>query len=155
MTTTILGDRVGGQGRLRLGCTAVVFDPSRERLLLTRRADNGQWCLPGGGVNPGESVAEACIREVWEETGLRGRVVRLIGVYSDPNRLVIYPDGRKIQIVALNFEVEITGGELGLSSETTAYGYYTRAEASELELFSNHLERIQDAFTNKPDAFIK
>ncbi len=36
---------------------------------LTRRADNGQWCLPGGHVDPGETVAESCRREVEEETG--------------------------------------------------------------------------------------
>jgi 8-oxo-dGTP pyrophosphatase MutT (NUDIX family) len=41
-----------------------------ERLLLTKRSDNGQWCLPGGGIDPGERPAEAAEREVLEETGL-------------------------------------------------------------------------------------
>jgi ADP-ribose pyrophosphatase YjhB (NUDIX family) len=44
-----------------LGCSAAIFD-ERGRILLTRRADNGQWCLPGGRMESGESAAEACER---------------------------------------------------------------------------------------------
>ena len=93
MTKVVFGERIGREGKLRLGCSAVILDETRQKVLLTRRADNGQWCLPSGGMEPGESAAEACAREVREETGLHVRVVRLIGVYSDPNQLIIYPDG--------------------------------------------------------------
>ena len=55
-----------------------------ERVLLQRRDDNGRWGLPGGSVEPGESVRTAVIREVHEETGLDVEPLRLIGVYSDP-----------------------------------------------------------------------
>jgi 8-oxo-dGTP pyrophosphatase MutT (NUDIX family) len=146
MTTTILGERAGKEGKIRLGCVAAVFDEAREKVLLTQRADNGQWCLPGGGMEAGESAAEACERELWEETGLRGKVKRLLGIYSDPNRLVVYPDGRKVQIVALVFEVEVKEGSPALSSETTAFGFFTRDEALQLELFNNHAERVRDIF---------
>jgi 8-oxo-dGTP pyrophosphatase MutT (NUDIX family) len=74
MTQILYGDRIGRKGNIRLGCSAVLFDANREKILLTRRADNGQWCLPSGGVEPGESVTEACFRETWEETGLKVRV---------------------------------------------------------------------------------
>jgi 8-oxo-dGTP pyrophosphatase MutT (NUDIX family) len=66
----LTGDRIGKLGRTRLGCSAAIFDESGDKILLTKRADNGEWCLPGGIVEPGESVEETCIREVWEETGL-------------------------------------------------------------------------------------
>ena len=89
MTQILYGDRIGRQGNIRLGCSAVLFDVNREKVLLTRRADNGRWCLPSGGVEPGESVTEACIRETLEETGLRVRVKRLTSVFSSPDRLVI------------------------------------------------------------------
>lgn len=87
------GDRIGRKGRLLLGCSATLFDEQRAKLLLTRRADNHRWCLPGGQVEAGESVTEACEREMWEETGLRVRVARLLGVYSSPHRLLEYADG--------------------------------------------------------------
>ena len=153
-TKVVFGDRIAKQGELRLGCSAVIFEPTREKILLTQRTDNSQWCLPGGRVEAGESVAEACIREVFEETGLRVQIVRLIGVYSDPNKLVIYPDGNKAHIIALNFETEITGGELGGSNETTAWGYFSQAQAENLEMLAGHLERIRDAFSG-PGPVIK
>lgn len=156
MKTQILyGDRLGSQGEVRVGCSAILFDEEREKVFLTQRADNGMWCLPGGRVDPGESVEEAVLRELWEETGLRGRVTRFLGVYSDPNRLVIYPDGNKAHIVALSFEVEATGGEAGLSNETTDFGFFTLAEAGQMEIISNHLERILDALKAEGVPFVK
>jgi len=57
-TQVLYGDRIAKQGKIRLGCSAAIFDV-QGRVLLTKRTDNGQWCLPSGGVEPGESVAEA------------------------------------------------------------------------------------------------
>ena len=154
-TTVVFGERISKEGKLRLGCSAAIFDERREKLLLTRRTDNGQWCLPGGKVETGESVSEACAREVWEETGLRVRVTRLAGVYSDPNKLVIYPDGNKAHIVALSFEAEIIGGEPGISNETSDWGYFNLEEIGNLEMLSGHLERIRDIFAGQDSAFVK
>ncbi len=149
------GERLGRLGRLRIGCSALIFDEAREKVLLTRREDNGQWCLPGGGMEPGESVAENCAREVREETGLQVRLTRLLGVYSDPDRLVEYADGNRFQMVVLSFEAQVVGGELGLSDETTAYGWFTPEEALALDLLDQHAERIRDALASQAEAFIR
>lgn len=154
MTQVLYGERLGKQGQLRLGCSAAIFD-TKGRILLTRRTDNGQWCMPGGAVESGESVAEACEREVFEETGLSVRVKRLVGVYSHPDQLVIYPDGNKAFIVALHFEAVVTGGKLGLSDETTAFGYFTREEIQSMDLLGRHRERIFDTLENHIAALIK
>ena len=154
MTQILYGDRLGKQGRIRLGCSAAIFD-DQGRVLLTKRKDNGKWCLPSGGMDPGESVAEACEREVWEETGLRVRVKRLVGVYSHSDQLVIYADGNKAQIVALHFEVEIISGEPGLSNETTDFGYFTLEEIEKLEMFGRHKERVLDTLENHRETLIK
>lgn len=154
MTQVLYGERLGRQGKLRLGCSAAILDDQR-RILLTRRADNGQWCLPGGAVESGESVAEACEREVVEETGLNVHVKRLVGVYSHPDQLVVYPDGNKAYIVALHFEAEIVGGKLGLSNETTDFGYFTLEEIDGLEMLGRHKERIIDTLENHVAALIK
>jgi len=155
MTKVLFGDRIGREGRLRLGCSAVILDETRQKVLLTQRADNGQWCLPSGGMEPGESAAEACAREVFEETGLRVRLLRLTGVYSDPHQLIVYPDGTKIQVVALNFEATVTGGELGLSDETTAFGYFSLDEAAQMDIIGHHLQRIHDTLLGETAAMIK
>lgn len=64
MAKVLQGERVGKLGAILLGCSAVILDPTRRKVLLTRRADNGRWCLPGGRMEPGESAAEACARGV-------------------------------------------------------------------------------------------
>lgn len=145
MTQIIYGKRLGKEGQLRVGCSATIFDQKREKVLLTRRTDNGRWCLPGGGMESGESAAEACEREVWEETGLKVRATRLIGVYSNPDQLVIYPDGSKAFMVALNFEAEIVEGEMGLSNETTAFGYFSLEEMESMPMHGQHKMRVEDA----------
>jgi 8-oxo-dGTP pyrophosphatase MutT (NUDIX family) len=154
MTQIIHGERIGKEGKIRLGCSAAIFD-EQGRVLLTKRSDNGQWCLPSGAVDPGESAAEACIREVVEETGLSVRVKRLVGVYSDPDKIIVYADGNKFQIVALHFEVEVIGGNLGLSNETSDFRYFTAEEIQDMEIMGNHKDRIADTLANQREAFIR
>ena len=154
-TQVVIGDRIGKEGKLRLGCSAVLFGDDRKKVLLTRRTDNGQWCLPGGMIDPGESVTEGCEREVFEETQLRVRVTRLIGIYSNPNRLTIYPDGNKATVIVLGFEVGLVGGVLGLSNETTDAQFFPIAEALQMDLFHGHAEHIRDALAGKAEAFIR
>ena len=154
MTQILYGERIGAQGKIRLGCSAAIFD-EQGRVLLTKRLDNGQWCLPSGGVESGESVAEACEREVLEETGLSVRVKRLVGVYSHPDQLTVYSETDKFQIVALHFTAEIIGGELGLSDETSDYGYFTMEEIEGLEMLGRHKERIVDTLANQKEAFVR
>ena len=155
VTTIHYGERVAKAGKIRLGCSVVIRNESGEKVLLTKRADNGQWCLPSGGVDPGESVEETIIRETYEETGLHIRVTRLVGVYSDPNKLVEYPDGNKAHIIALSFAAEVVGGTLGLSDETTDFGYFSLEEVRGLDMLLNHTERVQDALEDRVEPFIK
>jgi 8-oxo-dGTP pyrophosphatase MutT (NUDIX family) len=145
MSKLIFGERIGRNATLRPGSSAIIFDTVREKILLTRRSDNGRWCLPGGGMDAGESASEACVREVLEETGLAVRVTRIVGVYTSPDLIIEYPDGNRVQPVAFSFEAEVFGGELGLSEETTDYGYFTMQEMDALDLMEHHKERIEDA----------
>lgn len=154
-TKVVYGDRIGKQGKLRLGCSAVLLNKNWQEVLLTRRTDNGLWCLPGGVIDPGESVTEGCVREVFEETGLQVRVIRLTGVYSNPNQLVVYPDGNKAFVIVLTFEVEQLGGVLGLSNETTDAKFFPIDKAEKMDLFHGHAEQIRDVMTEKTETFIR
>jgi 8-oxo-dGTP pyrophosphatase MutT (NUDIX family) len=154
-TKVLHGDRLGKKGELRLGCSAVLFDDSRTKVLLTRRKDNGNWCLPGGMIEPGESVSEGCEREVFEETGLRVRVLRMTGVYSDPHTLVVYPDGNQAFIIVLNFVVEFIEGDPGLSSETIDLDWFFVTRAVEMDLFHGHAQQLRDVLALKEAAFIR
>ncbi len=132
---------------LRLSVSAVVWrDPSRREILLMQRSDNAHWGLPGGYMEPGESIDAATAREVREETGVRVEVGRLIGVYSNPAIQVIeYPDGRRVQAVNLCFEaVPVDVGVATTPDEVLATGYFA-VDALPEPLVPIHRVRIEDA----------
>ena len=149
------GERIGRTAQMKIGSSAIILDETHSKILLTRRTDNGRWCLPGGAMDAGESWEECCVREVWEETGLEVRVVRLLGIYSTPHRVVYYADGNRWQIVSANFLVEITSGTLGVSNETTAVGFFSPPEMAELDIVDPHIERIQDFLAGQEAAFFR
>jgi len=150
----IAGDRVGKQGRLGVGTSAAVFDASRW-ILLIRRADNGNWAVPGGYMEPGESIREGCEREVLEETGLRVKVKRLISVNTNPHLLLEYPDGNRWQLVVLHFEAEQIGGSLSCSDESSDVAYFAQDETASLEMSSLDRLRVSDAFAGAQSAVIR
>ena len=104
-------------------------------------------------MDPGEYVEECCIREFLEETGLHVQIIRLIGIYSNPNLLVKYSN-TSVQIVAFNFEVKKIGGLLKLTDETSDYGYFSPSQMKSLDLMENHHERILDFLTKQTEPFI-
>jgi len=155
MSQVIYGDHISKGADLRIGSCAVIFDDVRKKVFLTQRADNGLWCLPGGKMESGETLEECCQREVWEETGLHVRITRLVGIYSNRDQLVVYRDGNQAQIVVVSFEAEITGGEPGLSNETTAFGYFALDEIESLPMHGRHAERVVDALKNQIAPILK
>lgn len=140
---------------IRPGACAVVYN-DQGHVLLQKRADNGFWGLPGGGVEPGESVTQGVIREVWEETGLQVRVLRLVGVYSDPCNYVIahYPDGNIVHNVSLCFACVYESGTLRLSEESTDLGYFPLETLPE-PLLPSHRLRLHDTLAQRLEAFIR
>ena len=80
---------------------AVILVNNRRNLVLIRRKNppfQGELALPGGFVDVGETVEEACIREAYEETNINVNIIKLIGVFSDPRR---DPRGHNVTIAFL------------------------------------------------------
>jgi len=113
------------------------------------------WCIPGGAIDSGESVEEACIREVVEETGLLVRVTKLVGVYSTPHKIIRYADGNEYQPLNIAMETEVIGGELTTSEETTEVGYFDVNALGQLDLMGGTIDRIEDALAGMDTAFIR
>lgn len=130
------------------GAAAIITD-GRNRVLLQRREDNGHWGLPGGGVDPGETVSAACIREVKEETNLDVEILRLHGVYSDPaiGQLIRYPDGNVAHIIAIVFVCRVIGGNLKISHESTDAGWF-EFNALPDPMTPSHRVRLSDFYAD-------
>lgn len=151
----VYGERIGKTARLSVSCSAVIFDEDRQKLLLMRRDDNGRWSLPGGHMDAGESVTEACAREVLEETGLHVQVGKLIGVYSSPDMILQYADGNRYQTVHFCFEARPLAGTLTSGTETLELAYFSREELAHLDIMEHHLQRIEDAWAGNLLPFMR
>lgn len=81
--------------------------PDRPIVLIARRHPPPGWAIPGGFVDPGETVEQAAVREAREETGLAVRLLCLLGCYSDPRR---DPRSHTVSIV---YVAEATGEPRG------------------------------------------
>ncbi len=140
--------------QIRPSVSAMILN-ERGELLLQRRSDNGQWGLPGGSVEIGESVMGATVREVREEIGLLVEVVRLVGVYSDPTLQVVrYPDGRAVHFINTCFECRVVGGQLQTCPETLELDYFEPAALPHM-LVPLHQIRIADALRRQATATIR
>ncbi|MBI2173296.1 MAG: NUDIX hydrolase [Candidatus Aenigmarchaeota archaeon] len=109
------------------------------KVLLLKRAVKpaGKWCLPGGRIDFRESAESAAKREVFEETGLRTTVERLVGVYSEPNR-----DKRR-HAVSIAYIMKLTGGKLRINDESSDAKYFDRLPPN---MAFDHAKMVRDAF---------
>lgn len=133
---------VGPDGATRHAVTAdgVLFDG--DRVLLIRRGnppDRGRLALPGGFVEGHESVEQAVVREVREETGLATEVVGLVGVYSEPGR-----DPRGPTCTAA-YLLERVGGRLRAGDDAAAARFVPLDKARRARLAFDHDQILADA----------
>jgi len=116
-----------------------VVIPSDEGVVLIRRGSEpfeGQWALPGGFVEVGETVKEAAVREAAEEAGLAVEISPLIGVYSDPDR---DPRGHNVSIA---FLAQVLSGQMQAASDASEVDVL---DPETVELAFDHRRIIADA----------
>jgi 8-oxo-dGTP diphosphatase len=112
---------VGHDLLLLPGVSAVVRNDAGQ-VLLARRSDDGRWSVPAGLIDPGEQPADAAVREVYEETGVRVTVERVGGVATHP---VVYPNGDVCEYLNVWFRCRAVGGvPRGDGDETTEAGWF-------------------------------
>src|SRR2546423_12146746 len=103
---------------LVVATSAVVLD-DEGNVLMQRRADSGNWALPGGAMDIGESLTDSVIREVREETGFDIEVTGMVGTYTDPRHVIAYSDGEVRRQFKICYTARIVSGELAMSHEST------------------------------------
>ncbi len=122
--------------------TVDVVIPAEEGVVLIRRGGEpfeGQWALPGGFVEVGETVEAAAVREVAEETGLAVELARLVGVYSEPDR---DPRGHNVSVA---FLARVLSGELSASTDAAEVSVF---DPGAVDLAFDHRRIIDDALSH-------
>ena len=120
---------------MTLAAGVAVIDEGR--VLLTKREDFEVWCIPGGMVEDGESVAQAATREIEEETGLSVELTSLVGIYSKLSSLG--------DVHSVLFRGQKIAGDLTTQEgETLEFGYFGVDDLPEDMLYGQR-QRILDA----------
>lgn len=128
-----LRDAVGTRLLLLPGVSAVIRN-EHGAILVQRREDDGGWSLPAGAIDPGESPAEAIIREVEEETGLEVVPERIVGVFGGARFRHTYPNGDESEYTVIVFDCRVVGGELeARDGESLELRYFPVEEMPQLE----------------------
>jgi 8-oxo-dGTP pyrophosphatase MutT (NUDIX family) len=118
------------------------------RMLLVRRCDTGDWELPGGHVDPGESASDAAVRETAEESGITVEVTGLVGIYTDPGHVIADPrTGVVRQPFAVCFHARpLSGSPGGDQVETSDARWFTAGDIAALPIRPAMRLRIGHAF---------
>ncbi|QEU95157.1 NUDIX hydrolase [Streptomyces kanamyceticus] len=132
---------------------AVAVNEAGE-VLLIHKTDNDLWALPGGGVEVGESVADAAVRETKEETGFDVEVTGLVGLYTNPGHVMAYDDGEVRQQFSICFTARIVGGEPRTSSESKEVAFIAPERLSELSIHPSMRMRIEHGLANRSQPYI-
>ncbi len=125
---------------VKIGAFGIILD-EQEHVLLCHRCDVDLWNLPGGGVEQGETPAQAVVREVKEEVGLKVAVRKLAGIYIHP---------RKVNL-AFSYVCDITGGKIRKSDEADSIAYFSFQQIPG-NTYPFHVARIADVL-EKPGWF--
>lgn len=113
-------------------------------ILLIRRTDNGNWALPGGAIDLGESASHAAVRETREETGVSCEITGLVGIYTDPRHVIHYTSDDEVR---QEFSIVLTGrpvsGEPTPSSESSEVRWVPAARVEAYEMDQAMRKRIE------------
>lgn len=124
-------------------------------ILLIRRTDNGNLALPGGGMDLGESITQAAVREVKEETGLDVEITGLVGIYTNPGHLIEYTsDGEVRQEFSIVFTAKPTGGTLTISDEASEVVWSDPAEVVRMRMHPTMRQRIEHYLEGRPKPYL-
>lgn len=123
------------------GASVLVTD-NAGRILMQRRGDSGNWSLPGGVMEIGETLEQCAVRETKEETGLDIAITGLLGIYTDPEHVIEYEDGEVRQEFAITYLGRVVGGDVSVSSESTEVRFVGTDELMDLPVHQTVRLRI-------------
>ena len=105
----------------------VIVVNDQGEILMIRRTDNGNWAVPGGAIDLGESMTDAAIRETREESGIDCEITGLVGIYTNPRHVILYTsDGEVRQEFSIVLTARAIGGAPTRSDESSEVRWVSR-----------------------------
>jgi 8-oxo-dGTP pyrophosphatase MutT (NUDIX family) len=130
--------------------SAAAFVLRDGKVLLTCRTDNGNWTMPGGAQDPGESLTRTAVRETFEETGITVRPTGVTGIYTDPKHVIHYTSNDEVrQEFTVVYRVDFVSGEPVTSDETTEVTWVPVAELKNLKMDRSQRLRLDWAISQQ------
>ena len=127
-------------------CGVLAADDS-GRVLLQRRRDTGQWAIPMGKQELGETPSQCAIRETLEETGVLTELTGILGVYSDPRHIVAYSDGEVRQEWELTFLGRPVSGTPTVNNEASDVRWVEPGDLEALDIHPTQWRQLRDWLT--------
>jgi ADP-ribose pyrophosphatase YjhB (NUDIX family) len=128
----------------------VVVSNNAGEILMIRRTDNGNWALPGGAIDLGESVAQAALRETLEESGFECEITGIVGIYSDPKHIILYTsNGEARQEFSIVLTARPLSGQPTPSSESSDVRWVPVSEVPAYTMDPSMRLRINHYLTSK------
>ncbi len=153
---------MAGNGDLNVGRVEYLNDPTapnpnslvpacgtlavngKGEILLQRRLDTGQWALPMGKQELGETPSQCAIRETLEETGVLVEITGIVGIYSDPGHIVAYTDGEVRQEYEVTLLARPVSGTPAANDEASEAGWFHPDKLAELDIHPTMRRQIDD-----------
>lgn len=133
----------------------VIVVNDRGEILMIRRTDNGNWAVPGGGMDLGESITDTAVRETCEETGITCEITGLVGIYTNPRHVIRYTSDDEVrQEFSIVFAARPTGGKLRPSSEPSEPQWVPPTAVPSLQMHPSMLQRIQHYLDKRPEPYL-
>lgn len=114
---------VGKRLLVMVGASVILLDKN-NRILLQLRKDNACWGLPGGSLEPEETLEEVAKRELYEETGLVASNMKLFNTFSGAEFYYKYPNGDEVYNVVSNYICHDYTGQLKMDKESVDIQFF-------------------------------
>ena len=139
-----LRKHIGHDLIIGVGC-GVLIENDKGQVLLQKRSDTGEWCVPGGALDARETYEQAAKRELLEEVGIHVDNLRLFGLYSGEDRVITYPNQDVVYSLSVIFITDTYTGTISdEDSEVLEHRFFNREDIPVDNLFAPDVRPIRD-----------